>query len=198
MSDSSNNPKKNVWLGTLEAGLFMEKSVRLFPDDKKAGLLSFLVPLLLPFFWVYPLAVVPTQRMGDRGYFGLLSIHLPIEILVIAVFFPILWGVTKFLNKTEHFWRTVVMCNFIGIAEFALMVPLLAMVMLGIHSWDEIYAMLIVVMFYQIALTGFVIAYSLNVPWQFAGGLAFMTMFIDQSVSKTVFFLMGIEQGALI
>ncbi|GEM_PF-3543339 len=179
-------------LGTFELALFMAAGVKRFPVNPRAARISFLVPIALLFFWVYPLHRVPTEILGERGYGELVLIHGGILAIHLTVFLFILWAVARQLGKAESFWPVVTMNNFCSIAGFVLMLPLFAMVIAGRHTWEEIFNALILISFYELALTAYVITRGMNVPWQFGTGLAFVSMFIANSASTTVFALAGI------
>jgi len=171
----------------------MEAGVRRFPVTRQATKYSFLIPAFLLFLWVYPLYLVPTAILGERSYSEMVLIHSAILVLQVSVFFTLLWAVSKRLGKAEEFWPVVTMINCSSIAGFVLMVPLFAMVMTGHHSWEEVFNALLLVSFYELALTSYIITRGMKVPWQFGTGLAFLGMFVYHAASATVFTLIGVQ-----
>lgn len=188
-----NDNKIKPLLGTFELALFMAQGVERFPVTVSAAKRSFAIPIILLFLWVYPLYLVPTEVLGQRGYGELITIHGSILVLHLAVFCTLLWFIAQKLGKIEYFWSVVTMNNYVSIISFIMMLPLFIMVITGHHSWDDVFGGLLLISFYELALTAYVITRGLNVPWQFGTGLAFLSMFIWDGASTTIFALSGIH-----
>jgi hypothetical protein len=187
-----NDTLKNALKGTFELALFFKHGISRFPEDKRSALYSFLLPVFLLLIWVYPLKLVPTEILGQRGYFELVTIHLLILALFAAVFYLMLWLFVKYLGKTEKYWHLLIMNNFIGLISFTFIIPLEILVLLGFHSWEDIFGALIIILCYELSIAGFVIVKTLNVPWQLGASFALLGLFVHDVSQQTIYSLLGI------
>lgn len=183
----------NPLLGTLELALFMDAGVKRFSNTVDAAKRSFVIPFFLMLFWVYPLSVVPTEIMGARSYGNLVFIHGLTLVLSIAISCTLLWKVAQKLEKSDKFWRVVMMINFTSLTAFAVTCPLLLSVLAGAHTWGDVFGGLILITYYELAIVAYIITRGLAVPWQFGAGLSFLFMFVDNASISTVFYLTGVQ-----
>jgi len=100
--------------------------------------------------------------------------------------------VARRLKKAGEFWLFFTARNYASLAGFAISAPLILMIITGTHGWSDLFPMFIAIMFYEIALTAFIAACALNIPWQLAGGIGFLSLFVNEAVSKTLFYLAGV------
>ena len=183
---------KPVLLGTLELALFMDRGAQRFPNNVKLALKSFLVPFALLPLWVYPLYAEPTERLGPRGYAELIAIHGTVMAFYIAALLGLVWTIAHYMKRMDRFWAYVTALNFLSLAGFILTAPLLVMVVTGVHTWEEMYAILVAAALYEFALAGFAAAYILNIPWQLAASLSCFALVLHQLTAQTVFYIIGI------
>ena len=175
--NKQNSGKYAPLLGTLELALFLPAAPSRFPPDAVLAIKSILIPAGLLFLWMYPLYVVPTDVMGERGYFELVFFHLSVLVIHLVLFLIILWKILIYLKKSEFFWLLITMNNFSSLIGFAVCAPMLIMVVKGIHSWDDVVFLLIAVSVYEFAIISYCYARALTIPWQLAVGIGFIFMF---------------------
>ncbi len=183
---------KPVLLGALELALFMDRGAQRFPNSRPLAIKSFLVPFALLPLWIYPLHVLPTERLGERAYGELLLLHGMIMAFYIATLLGLVWTIAHYMKRMDRFWAFVTALNFLSLAGFTLTAPLLIMVVTGVHTWEELYAILVAAALYEFALVGFAAAYILNIPWQLAASLSCFALVLHQLTAETVFYVLGI------
>ncbi len=184
---------QKILLGTFETALFLDKGIQRFPHGKNDAIISLALPLLLMPLWVTAFYLEPTPKLGEQSYIWLLGVHALKLFFQLVIFYGMIWEVSRALKKTEGFRLFVTSRNYVALASFIVSAPLILMAVTGAHSWSELFPMFIAIMFYEIALTAFIAAYALNVPWQLAGGIGFLSLFVNEAVSSTLFYFVGIS-----
>lgn len=182
MSVSEKNLKKNPVLGAMEVAIFMAQGVGRFGTDKRAMLLSFLLPLVLAPLSIYALYLShPEQEEIAHLSFGYVNILFFFKGLFgIVLSLSLLYGFAKYYDRREHFYLTITALNWSALFPTLLFMPIVISMGLGWHNWDEVYNINVVAAIYSYCVTAFVMTYAFRIPWEMAGFLTICLLAINE------------------
>lgn len=184
-------PSYSMPLGALELGLFMKQGIGRFSPDFQTMLKSFLIPLaLLPLSFV-ALYYSQGQRpeIASIPYEYLAFLFIGKFVLCTALGLVLLYAFAKYYDRLDSFFLAVSAGNWAGLVPTALFLPALFSMMMGWHSWEDIYPVMIVFSIYGYALSAFIITHALRIPWEMGGFLAICGMAINETGFDVVFWL---------
>ncbi|MCB1721748.1 MAG: hypothetical protein H6860_02260 [Rhodospirillales bacterium] len=171
-------------LGTFEISLFMRSGVERFEVGVDQVLRSFLWPLV-----ALPIALIVTLFLSE-GYspWLLLILHSVRILLTYALSLILVFFFCKRVNRMEFLYKYIIVQNWFELALLALIAPMLVCLSIGMPVEQvENYAVFITVLSY--VYCGFILTYSLRIPWEMGGFIAVSFMFIDETAFDVLKFV---------
>jgi hypothetical protein len=190
---NTNMTTKAHWHGIFELALFMTEGAGRVATGRAAGLASFAVPVMIMLLDFIPLVIEPTERLGARDLTGLLVLYTPILVSVLTVQTLIIYALLRFAGTIQHFWTSLCAVNSLSLAPFVFSTMLYILVMLHVHTWQELYPLLLIIEFYGVAITAFALTKLGRIPWELATAGMLFNFLITNHITEFVFSLHGIE-----
>ena len=164
-------------IGCMEILLFMPVGVDRFNSSRSAAVRSFLVPIaLLPIL----LAVMVAMSEGFPLAI-LISLHMIRIILSAALFFVVVYFLSKQFERQEHFYKFVNVVNWSNIPGVLLTLPILVALLMGYDVTAlESYAVFITIVGY--VYSAFILTHCFRFPWEMGGFIAIVGLAIDQNL----------------
>ncbi len=182
MGFSKTEIKTNL-LATLEMALLMPQGPARFTNDISAMFRSFwLMIVVMPFtYYAISLLQPATPQIAELSYI-LVAFMFTMKILVATVLTLLLsYGFAKQYERMDHFCTAITALNWSGLINTLLFLPAVLMVGSGAYIWDDIYGYLVFLMLYGYVITGFILTYTMRIPWELGGFLAVCFMAINQT-----------------
>ena len=173
----SNELKSNL-LGCFEIFLFMPKGIERFDVTPAKAIKSFLIPLaLLPFILMIVVGMTNDEFSPSVVVFlNVMRIALSVLFFLSAVYF-----FTKQFERQQHFYRFILISNWLNINAMIMVSPILIGMSMGVDSEVfEVYAV-----FGEIAgyvYSAFVITYCFRLPWELGGFIAIVGLAINENL----------------
>jgi hypothetical protein len=183
--------------GAFDLTFLFGKGIKPFETEgtKAHAIKSMIIPAAL-----YPLGVVtawfyPPQGMHDGTYpFSQIMVTLTAAYLFgFVATLGLGWVFAYALKQQERFWLFVQASNWTSIAFTLVTIPVLLMMIFNIMPREEMDRIAVIITCYGFIITGCVAYKSFRVPWELAGALACMTLFINQQVWNALFYMQDID-----
>ncbi len=170
--------KQNL-AGCLEVIIFMRKGIERFQStSRKDAIKSFLIPLILsPLAFV---ALVMTTKEGHTIPF-IISVHFFRILIGAGIYLTIVYFLSKQLERQEHFWRFLVITNWISLFDIIFVSPILFYIFTGGDVMDvEVYAVFMTLLGY--VYLAFIITHTFRIPWEMGGFVAIVGLAVDETM----------------
>ncbi len=175
--------------GALEVALFMPAARTRFGDTKEEAIRSFFVPILLFPLTIAAIYLYPKPEIVHHSA-NMLSLLYSLRLASIwFIFFGAVYWITKEIDRKKYFYQFVIASNWLTIPATIVFIPVAWMLLAGIHTWAELYPFMICLMLYTYALTAFMAAYILRIPWELAGFIVFVGMAINDSTLDILYWI---------
>lgn len=177
--------KQNL-AGCLEIMIFMRQGIERFQSVSRVDAIkSFLIPVMLfPFVFM---ALVMTSKEGHTIPF-IISVHFFRIVIGAMIYFTIVYFLSKQLDRQQHFYRFLVIVNWICLFDIIFISPILLYIFTGADVTSvEPYAVFITLLGYVYA--AFIITHSFRVPWEMGGFVAIVGLAVDETMWDIVNFL---------
>ena len=177
--------KQNL-AGCLEILIFMRKGIERFQNVSRTDAIkSFLIPLLLfPFVFT---ALVMTSKEGHSIPF-IISVHFFRIVIGAMIYLTIVYFLSKQLERQEHFYRFLVIINWISLFDIIFVSPVMFYIFTGGEvTTIEPYAVFITLLGY--VYLAFIITHSFRVPWEMGGFAAIVGLAVDETMWDIIHFL---------
>ncbi len=174
---SSRELKSNL-LGCFEIFLFMPRGVDRFYVTPAKAIKSFLIPLaLLPFILLVVVGMTDDEFSPSVVVFlNVVRIALSVTFFLSAVYF-----LTKQFDRQQHFYRFILISNWLNINAMIMVSPILIGMAMGIDSQSfEVYAVFGEIVGY--VYSAFVITYCFRLPWELGGFIAIVGLAINENL----------------
>lgn len=177
--------KRNM-LGCLEIALFMPVAQQRFANNYDEAIKSFIIPILL---FPVSLALVYFYPADDMGAASANTIALLYSLRMAAswaLFILAVYIIAREIDRRDLFYKFIIANNWITLPATVVFLPVGMMLMGGHYSWAELYPFMVCLMLYSYAFTAFMVAHILRVPWELAGFITFIGVFVnDQTLDVT-------------
>lgn len=175
---------KNNLLGCFEVFLFMPSGIKRFSASKKSAVKSFIVPaILLPFV----LYIMASMSVGFSANL-LVPLHVGRIVISLALFFTIVYFLSKQFDRVEHFWRFITVTNWCEIIATILAVPILYGFISGQDlSSFESYAVFITIAGY--VYSAFIVTHAFRLPWELGGFIAIVGLAVNENLLEVTAFV---------
>jgi len=167
-------------IGVLEIALFMPAARTRFGDTKDEAIRSFLVPVLLFPLTMLGVYMIP-QAMVDGSAHTIALLYGLRTVAVWGLFFGAVYWIARQVNRMEHFYQFVIASNWLALPATLVFIPIGWMLLAGLHTWAELYPFMMCLIIYTYAFTGFMASCVLRIPWELAGFIVFIGMFVNDS-----------------
>lgn len=182
---------KNALWGCLEIPLYLKTGATRFSGSLAALKRSLAVPVLLipVIMWAIP----RSERYADQSLTWEFILML-IQVVVGTVFFA---GMIYFFKPrqvtTEVFFKCVTAYNWLNLSAFAVNIPLILLAVLGINTWDDVFAMMILVTLYSYSFLAFMITYTLRTSVFVGISFALADLMLGEIIrSLTTYFMLQV------
>lgn len=151
---------KNALWGCLEIPLYLKTGAARFSGSLAALKRSLVVPVLLipVIMWAIPR---PERYAGHSFIWEFLLMF--IQLVVGTGFFA---GILYFFKPrhvtTEDFFKCITAYNWLSLSALVVNIPLILLAVMGINTWDDVLAMMILVTLYSYSFLAFMITYTLR------------------------------------
>lgn len=165
------------FIGCMEILLFMPVGVGRFNPSRSAAVRSFIVPILL-----LPILLAVMVAMSAGFPLGLLIfLHMTRIILATALFFVVVYFLSKQFERQEHFYKFVNVVNWSNIPGVLLTLPILVALIMGYDiTAFESYAVFTTIVGY--VYLAFILTHCFRLPWEMGGFIAIIGLAIDQNL----------------
>lgn len=183
--------------GGFDFVLLFGKGIAPFETEgtKAHAIRSFWIPALLyplvPFMaWFYP----PLGMHGASYPYG--QIFLTVTAAYVLCFvatlgFGYLFGYA--LKQRDRFWLFVQANNWASLSFTIVTLPVMLMMIFNLMPREEMDRISVIVTCYSFLVSGCIAYRAFRVPWELAGALACMTLFINQQVWNLLFYVQDID-----
>jgi|JI8StandDraft_2_1071088.scaffolds.fasta_scaffold102049_2 hypothetical protein len=172
--------KEALW-GCVEIPLFLKKGATRFTGTLGAFKRSFLIPaLIIPLVVMTipnPPEYVDRSTEWTLGYVGL-GVLLSTIVYLIAMYFFRSKEVTN-----EQFLKFATGYNWLSLSGFVIQIPLMILAMLGVNTWDDVFAMMALTTLYSYGYLAYMITHTLKMDWY----LGFAFAMLDLLVAETMY-----------
>ncbi len=182
---------KTNLLATLEMALLMPQGPARFTNDMGAMFRSFwLVVLVMPFtYYAISLMQPATPQIAELS-FMLVAFMFTVKIAIATVLTILIsYGFAKHYERLEFFCATISALNWSGLINTVLFLPAVLMVGFGNFVWDDVYGYLVFLMLYGYLVTGFILTYTMRIPWELGGFLAICFMAVNQTSIDVMYWI---------
>lgn len=172
--------KRNLQ-GCLDVALFMPQARDRFGNSAEEALRSFVVPILL-----FPLTLLMIyashgqflSHASENTIALLYSLRLALSW---ALFLGSVYWLLKRVDRHKHFCQFVVASNWLSLPATIVFIPVLWMVLDGSHSWAQLYPLMACLTIYTCCFTAFMAARILRIPWELAGFISLIGLYINDN-----------------
>lgn len=174
-------------LGCLELALFMNNGKKRFATDGAAFKHSFIIPVIS--FLIMGIALIflhPYSSLSSVPSQWVLMADAARIVVYFALFLAVMYGFASRFQRIRHFKRFVIANNWLCIPQMVMMMPLIAMVLAGWHSFDELKPLMVMATFYSYAYSAFMITCVMRVPWEMGAALSIAAFAINQTALDTI------------
>jgi hypothetical protein len=169
--------KEALW-GCVEIPLFLRKGATRFSGTLSAFKRSLLVPA-----FVIPLIVmiIPNPpEMADRS-FGWMLNYVGLAVFLSTATYLLAMYLLKTKSITnEQFLSFATSYNWLSLSGFVIQIPLMLLAILGINTWDDVQAMMLLVTLYAYGYLSYMITHILKMDWYLGFAFAMMDLLIAE------------------
>lgn len=182
--------------GSFDLALLFGRGIRAFEDEgtRRDALRSLWIPAALYPFVVLIAWFYPPYGMHETAYpFG--QIFLTVTgayVLGIAATMGFGWAFAHVLGQRERFWLYFQASNWVAIPLSLLAVPVVLLMMFDALPREEMDRIVVIITCYSVLVTGCVAYRSFRVPWELAGALACLSLFVNQQAWNVMFYMQDI------
>ena len=178
--------KQNL-IGCMEITLFMPVGVERFRSSRSAAIKSFIIPVVL-----LPVLIAVMVAMSAGFSVGVVvSLHLVRVIFAAALFFTVVYFLSKQFERQEHFLKFVIVANWLNIPGVLMTLPILGALIMGADiTAFESYAVFITIVGY--VYSAFILTYCFRFPWEMGGFIAIVGLAIDQNLLDVTVYIRDI------
>lgn len=96
------------------------------------------------------------------------------------------------IDRRARFARFFVAYNWLSVPGTVIVLPVIAMLASGSHSWDDLYPFIVVLILYIYGFTAYMITHVLFVPWQLGVFIATASMACNDITRKLMGYIASI------
>ncbi len=183
--------------GAFDLTFLFGKGIQPFEAEgtKSHALKSMWIPAALYPLGVFMAWVYPPQGMHDGSY-PFSQIFMTVTAAYLLGFFATLgfgWTFAYALKQRDRFWLFVQAGNWVSIPFTLVTLPIAAMMVFDVMPREEMDRIAVIITCYGFIVSGCVAYKAFRVPWELAGALACMTLFINQQVWNALFYMQDID-----
>lgn len=180
---------KNALWGCLEIPLYLKKGATRFSGTVSAFKRSFVIPILLIPVIIYSIPL--PDLYADKSFdweFALMFIQI---CLGTAAFAGIIYFFKAKHVTTEDILKCLTSYNWLSLSAFAVNIPLILLAVFGINTWDDVYAMMILVTLYTYSFLAFMITHTLRINIFLGVAFALADLMIGEIIRNiTTYFML--------
>lgn len=162
-----------LW-GCLEIPLFMKIGPARFVNSPEAMKASFVVPAFLLPLMIWLASINPEYAAMPFGILVFKFILFAVSTLF--VYLLLIYAITGWLDRRDRFNHFVNAYNWLNVSSFVMILPIALLVIFNIYTFEEVEHLILFIMMYGFAYTGFLITFSLNINWMLAASLAIVNL----------------------
>jgi len=182
-------------LGCFEVFLLMPSARLRFGTDFEGALRSFIVPILLFPLTLMAVYLSPNDALADHSK-NTIALFYSLRLAISwALYLGCVYWIVKEVDRKEHFWQFVTAINWVSIPATLVFLPVAWMMLTGNHSGEQLYPLIMGLVFYGYGLTAFVATYILRLPWELAGFVAIIGFLINDCTGDMMMQIAGVAGG---
>lgn len=166
-----------LW-GCVEIPLFLKKGVTRFTGTLEAFKRSFLIPVcIIPFIvMIIPNPPESVDRSTEwmMGYVGL-AVFLSTFVYLTAMYL-----FKSHTVSNEQFLKFATGYNWLSLSGFVIQIPLMLLAILGINTWDDVQAMMLLVTLYAYGYLAYMITHILKMDWYLGFAFAMLDLLVAE------------------
>ena len=179
--------------GAFDLCLFTGRGIRAFDGGWAQALRSFWIPaLLLPLALAYNVA---HPEISLKGYPALQIVltNFFLILLSMAAWFALVWVFADKLKAKDKLPVFIAAYNWVGLIMLFPMLPVMAGLVFEWGPEDQLERAMILIQVYAYSVTACIAYRAFSIPWQLAGFLAVVGLFVDDTMRQIIYFVQGIE-----
>lgn len=183
--------------GSFDLTLLFGRGIRAFEDEgtREAALRSLWIPAVLYPFALLVAAYYPPYGMheGDYSYGQIALTVTGAYLLGIGLTMGFGWIFAHALGQRPRFWLYFQASNWVTIPLSLLTMPVALMMIFDIMPREEMDRIVAIVTCYSVLVAGCVAYRSSRVPWELAGALACLSLFVNQQAWNVMYYMQNID-----
>jgi len=183
--------------GSFDLTLLFGRGIRAFEDEgtREAALRSLWIPAVLYPFALLVAAYYPPYGMHE-GEYSYTQIALTVTgayLLGLGLTMGFGWVFAHALGQRPRFWLYFQASNWVTIPLSLLTMPVALMMVFDVMPREEMDRIVAIVTCYSVLVAGCVAYRSFRVPWELAGALACLSLFVNQQAWNVMYFMQNID-----
>lgn len=188
MSPAVKDEIRNALWGCLEIPLYLKKGSTRFVGTSDAFKRSLWIPILL--VPVVAMIIPNPEPYADKSHLWaicllMLQMFLSTSGFIAGIYFFRMKHVTN-----EQFLSCITSYNWLSLSSFVINIPLMLLAFTGINTWDDVYAMMILLALYSYSFLAFMITYTLRINGYLGCAFAMMALLIGEIVGNICTYFM--------
>lgn len=185
--------------GSFDLALLFGRGIRAFEGNgegtKQAALRSLWIPVLLYPFTMWLSYYYPPYGMheGEYAYTQIAMTVTGAYVLGIAATMAFGLVFAHVLGQRERFWTYFQASNWVSLPLSLLTVPVALMMVFDIMPREEMDRIVGIITLYSVIVAGCIAYRSFRVPWELAGALACLSLFVNQQAWNVMFYMQDIN-----
>jgi|GEM_PF-3861104 len=172
---------KNALWGSIEIPLFLKKGVSRFTPHLSGLFISVLVPLLV--IPIYLILLPAEEGLEEKSFIFRLSILTCSTLISSILYLSCIYFLKNYNTSKLEFIEFVTAFNWLSLSNLLIQIPFLLLGIVGVSSWDIIYDMLILTIFYSCAYLTFLIFHLLKTNWAVSFAFAIIAVITSEVVN---------------
>jgi len=171
---------KNALWGCLEIPLYLKSGATRFTGTFSAFKRSILVPVLLvPVIAI----IIPNPALyADKSVLWTICLLLVQAIISTILFIGVLYFFRSKHVTHEQFLKCITGYNWLSLSALVINIPLILLAYTGVNTWNDVYAMMILLTLYSYTYLAFMITYTLRINGYLGGAFAIMDLMLGEVV----------------
>jgi hypothetical protein len=179
-------------LGGLETALFMPSARARFGNTPDEALRSFVIPIALLPVTLLAVYLSPRPELADHSANVIALLYVLRLFASWAMFLGSVYFLARNVDRNEYFCQFVIAANWLAVPATIIFLPVIAMLLTGVHVWEELYPFMVCLALYAYAFTAYMAAKVLRVPWELAAFVAVIALMSDNYSSEMVTYLSSV------
>jgi hypothetical protein len=183
------NEIRNALWGCVEIPLYLKKGATRFSGTLAALKRSFLIPIILIPIIIY---TIPSTGVYEGKSFDWQASLMLIQIILgTGVFAAIIYFFKAKHVTADDLRKCLTGYNWLSLSAYVVNIPLILLAVFGINTWDDVFAMMILVTLYSYSFLAYMIARILKIHIFLGVGFALADLMMGEIIRNlTTYFML--------